>query len=182
MSAPGFSVANIRRVAGWWSWVAFAGIPLSLLMGSWQLHEAATAGSPQHIWVETVAKAGTPVSVTSGTSGWVIWGQPADVDLTAVTCRYIETKKSVELPIDAASARFTVTDALKHGEFVRLTSTADAWFAETVTCSGGGLTGVAQTPAPTPGADRAFGIVALVMAPVLLGLGLVARRAGRTGR
>jgi len=63
-----------------------------------------------------------------------------------------------------------------------MNSTADARSAETVTCSGGGLTGVAETPAPTPGADRAFGIVALVMAPVLLGLGLVARRASRTGR
>lgn len=177
MSGGGFSGQRIRQVAGWWSLVAFAGIPLVLVVGIWQLGGASSAESPtQEMAIETTYGAGEPVPVRGGTSDWVLWGQPADVDLSAVRCTYTAPTRSGDVPVDT-SGTVRMTDVLGHGDFVQLGTTR-----YTATCTGGGLTAVAKSPGPTPGADRVFGVVLLLMAPVLLVLGLVARRAGRSQR
>ena len=180
MSTDGFSGQRIRQVAGWWSLVAFAGIPLVLVVGIWQLVGASSAESPtQEMAIETTYGPGEPVPVSGGTSGWVLWGQPSDVDLSAVRCAYTAPTKSGDIPVDT-SGSVRMTDALGHGDFVQLGSTREFRTADEVTCSGGGLTSVARSSGPTPGADRVFGVVLLLMAPVLLGLGFLARRAGRS--
>lgn len=179
MSGAGFSGQRIRQVAGWWNLVAFAGIPLVLVIGIWQFVRASSAESPtQAMVIETIYGAGEPVPVNGGTSGWVLWGQPADVDLSAVRCTYTAPAESGDVPVDT-SGTMRMTDMLSHGDFVQL---GTARYGDTCICTGGGLTAVATSPGPTPGADRAFGVVLLLMAPVLLVLGLVARRAGRSQR
>jgi len=50
---------------------------------------------------------------------------------------------------------------------------------KTVTCQGGGLESIGSSVAGNAGTERVFGFLLLLLAPVLLVIGFVARRASR---
>jgi hypothetical protein len=110
-----------------------------------------------------------------------LWGQPADVDLTQVTCTWVGgggTGGELEVgPVEGRPER--VTDTLGAGDFRWLTTTAQEFVPRSATCSGGGLTLLGATVDPGTGAGSSAGVFFVLLAPVMLGLGLLARRLSR---
>lgn len=107
-----------------------------------------------------------------------VWGQPADVELAEIRCTWSSGRQEGDLPVEPDTARQTGTNRDGLGALVLLTTTEDAFAAPNATCEGGGLTLIASAAVgPTSSGNRAFGWFLIAGAPVLLGAGLLARRA-----
>ncbi|MCL3859927.1 hypothetical protein [Actinotalea sp. K2] len=177
-----FTSRNLRRATRLWSTVALWGSPFFLLLGVALLTGLFPSGAARASVVETTATPGTAIDVVGGTRGMALWGQPADVDLSTVTCRWTGAGDSGgELPVGPRDDRpEVITDSLGSGDYVWLTTTADTFGVRSATCTAHGLTALGATPDPGTGAGTGAGVFFVVLAPVLLGLGLLARRAARS--
>lgn len=155
--------------------VAWAGAALVLVVGVTTL--AGTAGPRSTTTVRQTVPAGEPLLMPSGTSARQVWGSPAAVDLAAVTCT--GTSPLGEQPVDVATERTVATDTASGDEVVLVATVPTLPRVDEVVCSGGGLTSAGVATAGSPGRDRTFGAVLLLLSPVLVVIGLVARHASR---
>lgn len=167
---------GLRRAAGTFALVAWAGVVLVLVMGV-TLVARGTAGPPTSVELGRAVAAGEPLQMVASTSARLVYGAPADLDLAAVTCVGSAPAGSREL--DVAAERQVVNDATGGGDLVLLVRVETMPLVTDVTCSGGGLERVGSTSAGSAGTARVLGVVLLLLAPVLAVVGLVARRASR---
>ncbi|QTE29968.1 hypothetical protein [Pengzhenrongella sicca] len=176
-----FTRGNLVRVTRLWSLVAFAAVPLFLAVGVALLVGVFPAQSSRASVIEMTAAPGAEIAALGGSRGMALWGQPADVDLAQVTCTWTGgADAGGELEVGPAPDRPTeVTDSRGKGDFVWLTTTAGEFVPRSATCSGGGLTTLGASVDPGTGAGSSTGLFFVLLAPVMLVLGLVARRLSR---
>jgi hypothetical protein len=125
-------------------------------------------------------QAGQTIDRLPGADGQDVWGQPADVDLDAVTCtgNAPSGKREKDLPVGPPdSGPSTVSDG--RGEFVFLTRAGDDLSTTQVTCSGGGLESVATSDHVDRSTYRTLAFGLPVTIPLLLGFAWVVRRSSR---
>ena len=156
--------------------VAWAGAALVLVMGVVML-AGSSGGPPTTVALRDTVAVGEPLELVTSTSARLVYGAPADLDLAAVTCT--GSAPSGERELDVATERQTVTDTVGEDERVLLVRVETMPLVKEVTCQGGGLESIGSTAAGNAGTERVFGVVLLLLSPVLLVLGFVARRVSR---
>lgn len=171
--------ANLRRAARLWAAVALVGAPLLAVLGV-LLVAGVGPGAQRPVEMWRVGTAGSPVDLPAA-STTAVWGRPVAAGVTCTTHRS-DGRPVAELVVGEPGDRpDAVEDAGGTGTWTWLATTAGTGAAATVTCSGGGATEVAVSADPARADTPAFGRRLLVLAPVLLVLGLVARRAAAAG-
>ncbi len=172
-----FTGTNLRRAATLWSWVALLGAPFLLVIGI-LLVVGSGPGAPPPVEMRSTGAAGDAVQLLPGGRDAAVWGRPAGTGATCTTARS-SGEPVTELPRGTGDRPVRVDDAGGSGSWELLGVTAGTGAAATVTCVGAGLEEVAVSPDPVGGRSQGFGLVVLVLAPVLLVLGLLTRRALR---
>lgn len=173
-----FTRRNVGRTTRLWSWVALLGAPFVLVMGV-LLVVGAGPGAPRPVEMWRTAAVGEPVELPGSGRDGAVWGQPATLDPATVECTVARGDGGEPLATGGDDA-VVVEDVTGTGTWVRLATTGWALSGGDVSCSGGGLERVGVTPDVGAGNSQGFGWFLVVLAPVLAGLGLVARRAGQS--
>lgn len=126
-------------------------------------------GGDDPVDVTGSAAAGGSLQVSAVQDPQTLWGSPADVDVSAVSCT---TRDGKELELDAGPVRTDGDDA----EWVRLGVVENE--LTQVMCSGGGLEQVAVADAGSAGGTRG-GVFFVVWGVIITAAGLLARRLTR---
>lgn len=152
--------------------IALVAGPLVLLFGvlMWAgIAPGGSSGGDDPVDVTGSAAAGGSLQVSAVQDPQTLWGSPADVDVSAVSCT---TRDGKELELDAGPVRTDGDDA----EWVRLGVVENE--LTQVMCSGGGLEQVAVADAGSAGGTRG-GVFFVVWGVIITAAGLLARRLTR---
>lgn len=167
---------GLRRATAMFSLVTWAGVVLVLVMGVMMITRS-TGDGPSTVSLRRTVAAGEPLDMVASTSARLVFGAPADVDLAEVSC--VGTAPSGDRELDLVDDPRVVTDRDSGAERVLLLRVETMPLVQAVTCSGGGLENIGSTAAGNAGIERIFGVLLILLAPVLAVVGLVARRASR---